>query len=384
MPNNTGADVIVIGGGLAGAAVSWYLAREGVDVLLVERGEIGARASGANAGSIHLQIPVAEYRSLGRKWAETFAPTLSMMNVGVDLWKSLEDKLETPLEFRQCGGIIAARTEQEIALVREKAALEALQGIESTELDAGELLERAPYLAADMIGGAFYPDEGKANPLLVTRAFARAAERHGTRMAPQTEVTGMVRQQAFTVTTSRGRMSAQRVICAAGADAGHVAAMVGLELPIRGYPIQVSVTEPAAAIVDHLVYSAAGKLTLKQMANGTCLIGGGWPSDLQADGTLAVSCRSMSDNLELLHSVVPALAGLQIVRTWPAMVNGNESWRPVVGEAPSCPGFYLCLFPWMGFTGGPIAAHCVADLILGRTPKYDVASLSDLPRPHVE
>ena len=371
--------MIVIGGGLAGAAVSWYLSREGVDVLVVERGEIGAQASGANAGSIHLQIPVAEYRTLGRQWAETFAPTLSMMNDGVTLWKTLEDALETPLEFRQCGGIIAARTEQELDLVREKAALEAAHGIRSEELDAADLLDCAPYLASDMIGGAFYADEGKANPLLVTRAFARAATRLGARIASQTRVTGISKQRDFTVTTSQGLLTAQKVICCAGADAGLVAGMLGLDLPIRGYPIQVSITEPAAPIVSHLVYSAAGKLTLKQMANGTCLIGGGWPSDLRADGTLAVSGQSMSDNLEILRSVVPALADLQLVRTWPAMVNGNESWRPVVGETPDCPGFFLCLFPWMGFTGGPIAAHCVVDLILGRTPIFDVASLSELP-----
>ena len=384
MPKTNGADVIVIGGGLAGAAVSWYLSREGVDVLLVERGEIGAQASGANAGSIHLQIPVAEYRSLGQQWAETFAPTLSMMNEGLELWSTLEDALETPLEFLQCGGIIAARTEEQLALVRDKAALEAQHGIRSEALCASELLDRAPYLSPDMIGGAFYPDEGKANPLLVTRAFAAAAKRHGARLAPQTHVTGLSRQGHFTMTTSRGELTAQRVVCCAGADAGHVAAMLDLDLPIHGYPIQVSVTEPAAPIVQHLVYSAAGKLTLKQMSNGTCLIGGGWPSDRRADGTLAVSDRSMSDNLEILRSVVPALAGLQIVRTWPAMVNGNESWRPVVGEAPDCPGFFLCLFPWMGFTGGPIAAHCVVDLMLGRTPRYDVKNLSELPRQQIK
>ena len=380
MPKTSGADVIVVGGGLAGTAVSWYLAREGVDVLLVERGEIGAQASGANAGSIHLQIPVAEYSSLGRQWAEAFAPTLAMMNDGVALWQTLEDALETPLEFRKAGGIIAARTDQELALVREKSALEAQHGIHCEELDASELIDRAPYLASDVVGGAFYPDEGKANPLLVTRAFALAAVRQGARIATHTDVTGISKRQAFDLITSQGTLTARKVICCAGADAGHIAAMLGLDLPIRGYPIQVSVTEPAAPFIPHLVYSAAGKLTLKQMANGTCLIGGGWPSDLQADGTLAVSSQSVSDNLQILRSVVPALADLNIVRTWPAIVNGNESWRPVVGEASDCPGFFLCLFPWMGFTGGPIAAHCVADLILGRAPRFDVAGLSELPR----
>ena len=155
--------------------------------------------------------------------------------------------------------------------------------------------------------------------------------------------------------------------------------MAGIDLPIRGFPIQVSVTEPVDPLVSHLVYAAAGKLTLKQMANGTCVVGGGWPSTLSQDGTLSVSNKSLAANMAIAQSIVPALRTLRIVRSWPAMVNGTESWRPIVGEAPSCPGFYLCLFPWMGFTAGPIAAQCVADMILGRTSDFDVSSVSEIP-----
>jgi glycine/D-amino acid oxidase-like deaminating enzyme len=115
------------------------------------------------------------------------------------------------------------------------------------------------------------------------------------------------------------------------------------------------------------------------MANGTCLIGGGWPATLDAEGSLSVSNASLTANMAMAHAVVPVLAELRIVRSWPAMVNGTDSWRPIVGEAPSCPGFFLCLFPWMGFTAGPIAACCVADLVLGRTPPVDLAALSELP-----
>ncbi|MCB1493001.1 MAG: FAD-binding oxidoreductase [Rhodobiaceae bacterium] len=379
MAKSTSSDVIVIGGGIAGAATAWFLAREGVDVILLERGELGARASGANAGSVHLQIPVAEYRSLGRDWSETFAPTLRMMQAGADLWATLEDRLETPLEFKRSGGIIAAKTDEEMAVVRDKAALEARHGIAMEILDAAGLRSVAPYLSDEMIGGAFYPGEGKANPLLATRAFAVAAVAAGARIVTQTEVVGLARDGSFVVRTRDETYTADRIVCAAGADAGRVAAMLGIDLPIRGFPIQVAVTEPTGPLVGHLVYSAAGRLTLKQMANGTCLIGGGWPSRVGADGTLAVSNASLVSNMAIAASVVPRLADLRIVRTWPAMVNGTDKWLPTVGEAPSCPGFYLCLFPWMGFTAGPISAQCLAETMLGRTPPVDIAALSDLP-----
>ncbi|MDH3663009.1 MAG: FAD-binding oxidoreductase [Alphaproteobacteria bacterium] len=379
MANAADHNVIIIGGGLGGAAATWFLSREGLDVLLLERGELNAKASGANAGSLHLQIPAAEYRKLGRAWAEHFAPTLTMLQAGAELWATLEDALSTPLEFNRSGGIIAARTGEEMELVRDKAALEARYGIEMEILDAADLLERAPYLAGDMAGGAFYPGEGKASPLLATRAFANAAVREGARLMTQTEVTGMTAGPPYVVATKRGTFTAEKIVCAAGAEAGRIAEMAGLDLPIHGFPIQVSVTEPTGPLVPHLVYSAAGKLTLKQMANGTCLIGGGWSAARKADESLSVSNTSLASNMAMAQSVVPALSGLRVVRSWPAMVNGTDSWRPIVGEAPSCPGFFLCLFPWMGFTAGPIAAHCVADLILGRTPPIDLTGLSELP-----
>jgi sarcosine oxidase subunit beta len=379
MANCAEYDVIIIGGGLAGAATAWFLAKEGVNTLLLERGELNGMASGANAGSIHLQIPVAEYRDLGRGWSEHFAPTLAMLAAGAELWATLEDQLGTPLEFRRSGGIVAARTADEMELVRNKAALEARHGIEMEILDAAGLRERAPYLSDGMIGGAYYPGEGKANPLLATRAFASAALREGARIETRAEVTGLHRDSRFTVTAANRCYTARQVVCAAGADAGRIAALAGLELPIRGVPIQVSVTEPTGPLVSHLVYSAAGKLTLKQMANGTCLIGGGWPSRLDAEGNLTVSNASLVANMTIALSAVPGLAGLRVVRSWPAMVNGTDSWRPIVGEAPSLPGFFLCLFPWMGFTAGPIAAQSVSNLICGRAPPVDLSALSELP-----
>ena len=76
--------------------------------------------------------------------------------------------------------------------------------------------------------------------------------------------------------------------------------------------------------------------------------------------------------------VVPALARARIVRSWPAIVNGTADWRPILGEVPDCPGFYMNLFPWMGFTAGPISALVVSELILGRPAPICLAGISSL------
>lgn len=372
-------DVLIIGGGLAGCATAYYLARSGVDVLLVESADLNTRASGANAGSIHLQIPHHEFMTLGESWARNFAPVLPMMLQSTELWKQLGAELGRDLEFSQPGGIIVARNAEQLNLVRRKTAVEAKHGIGTRMLSATELRSIAPYISSDMIGGAYCPDEGKANPLVATDAFAAAAKHHGASVMIHATVTALTKTaHGFAAKLQGSGIHARRVVNAAGADAGRIAAMLGVSLPIEGFPLQVSVSEPLKPLVRHLVYSAAGKLTLKQMQNGTCLIGGGWPSRLASNGRLAIDPGSLTANLKTAIAAVPGLQSARIVRTWPAIVNGTADWRPLIGEVPGLRGFYVNMFPWMGFTAGPISALLTAELILGRKPSIDIERISAL------
>jgi sarcosine oxidase subunit beta len=212
----------------------------------------------------------------------------------------------------------------------------------------------------------------------VAPAFARAAEGLGARLLCGVELQGLRTEAGgFLAVTSAGAITTRRVVNCAGAEAGAIAAMVGLELPLRGYPIQVSVTEPVAPLVRHLVYSAGRRLTLKQARSGALLIGGGWPAKLDpGTGRLAVDPESLRANLGAAIRTVPALRSAQLLRTWPAIVNGTDDWRPILGEVPRVPGFYFCLIPWLGFSVGPIAARAVAALILGKNPEVDIDGFS--------
>ena len=78
-------------------------------------------------------------------------------------------------------------------------------------------------------------------------------------------------------------------------------------------------------------------------------------------------------------AVVPKLADIRIVRSWAAIVNGTADWKPVLGEVPGVPGFFLAFFPWMGFTAGPVAARIVASLVQGRRPPIDLDLSPFLP-----
>lgn len=371
------ADIAIIGGGIVGLMAARLLAREGADVLLIEAGDLAAQASGANAGSIHLQIQYPEFVAYGEDWARAYKPCLGFLKGALAMWQALPEEIGADLGVTLAGGVVVARTEAQMAHIRAKAAIEAEAGVETEILDRDALLRLAPYLAPDAIGGGYCAQEGKANPLQVTPALARAARAAGAHVATHTSVTNIETDGAgYLLTTSAGTVRAGRVVNAAGASAGRVGAMLGTKLDIKGFPLQVTVTEPVARLIPHLVYSAAGKLSLKQVANGGCVIGGGWPARERAGGDLVTDPRSLAGNMGMAAGVVPAIGAARVLRSWTAWVNGTPDWRPILGADPNAPGVIHALFPWVGFSAGPMTAQIAADLAMGRAPTVPLEGVS--------
>ena len=360
-------DVAIIGGGIAGLMSAWYLAREGGRVVLFEAGDFGAAASGANAGSLHLQIQYPEFVKYGEDWARTYAPTLRILKASLAMWQSLGDEVGEDLDVKLGGGIVVAHDAAQMRLIEEKAKIEAAVGIETHILNRFELRRKAPYLSEDALGGGFCEGEGKANPLRVTPAIVRAAGAAGATLYRETPVFDLSGKAGkFSIETPRGTFRADKVINTAGAKAADVAAMLGMKIELSGFPLQVSVTEPIAPLIPHLVYSAAGKLSLKQATNGGCIIGGGWAAHQRDNGHLATNPTNFTGNMAVAAGVVPQIANARTIRSWTAWVNGTSDWRPILGEAPNISGFYLALFPWVGFSAGPMTARLISELVLGR------------------
>lgn len=374
------SDVLVVGGGLAGCSLAYFLAREGVDVLVLERFDLNSMASGANAGSIHCQIPHKEFVTKGEDWARAFAPALPLMKRSIAMWDELGPELGVDLELELTGGLLVAKTEAQMRDIERKARIERAHGVTIDLLSRDDLRQVAPYISDHMIGAAYCPHEGKANPLVAAPAFARAADAMHARFRPKTSLNAIdIERDGFTARSSAGPIRTRRIVNCAGADAGWVASMVGVDLPIQGFPIQVTVTERVAPLVPHLLYSAGSRLTLKQAHSGGFLIGGGWPARLgRDDGHPRLDRASLMGNMRAAVDVVPELRALSLLRAWPAIVNGTADWRPVLGEVPGVKGFYMNMFPWMGFTAGPMSARIVADLILGHAPACDIAGVSTL------
>jgi len=374
-------DVIVVGAGLAGTAAALNLARAGMAVTLVEAGVPGGQASSANAGSLHAQIPHDPFRTLGAAWASRYRPAVSLLIHSIGLWRGLEADLGADLEIGFGGGLLVATNDAEMAEIAAKAEIEREAGLEVELIGRDALRARAPYLAPQAMGGAFAPIEGKANPLLVVPALLRAARAAGVTVAAGTGDAVIDGSDGRYRVSAGGRSwSAPRLVIAAGSATGRLAAQLGTPLAIDAVPIQVSVTEPAAPLVPHLVYCAGQKLTLKQAKNGSLLIGGGWDARLDAAGRPQVDTANLARNLRVAMAMVPAIAGLNIVRSWAAPVNGTDDWLPIIGPLPGHPNAMVCFVPWVGFTGSPAAARLVTDLLLDRPPSFDLPLAAFAPR----
>jgi sarcosine oxidase, subunit beta len=362
-------DVIVIGGGVIGCALAYYLARGGVETTLLERGELNREASGTNAGSFHLQIAIHQLTGLEVDTiAHRLLPEIRLYVEGAKLWEELEKELDGSIEMHVTGGLMVAETEAELALLHAKQRIEQDAGLETHVLEGEELRAFAPYLAPDLIGATYCPAEGHANPLLAAPLYALRAAHAGAAIRTYAPVTAIESTRAgFIVGTGRGTIRAKRVVNAAGAWTNEIGGMLGLRHPVRADGLHVNVTEPRERILTPMIQHIGRRLTLKQSSNNTFIIGGGWPA-LATDelGRHETVWESTAGNTAIALRVLPALAGVRLLRTWSGACAFTDDLEPLVGASKRLPGYYTCMAT-TGFTLGPLMARMLADAIIDPT-----------------
>jgi glycine/D-amino acid oxidase-like deaminating enzyme len=381
------ADVLVIGGGVLGCAALYHLARRGVDVLLVERGELNREASGANAGTLHVQMPGKHFRlnydgrDLTQAERDHVCATDRLYAEAARMWRTLEADLEADLGVRRHGGLMVAETEADVALLDRKSRLERPFGVETAVVTTRDMLAIAPHLSDRLPGAAYCSEEGFANPLLVAPAYVRVAARHGARAHRQARATGIARiGTRFRVRTAAGIVEAGRVVCAAGAQTPDLVAMVGLKLPIVPHALQVMVSEPRPPALAHLIQHASRQLSLRQTPHGTFVIGGGWPAQpLEGDGIRPRTVLpSIVGSARVVSDVLPCVAGARILRAWAGMTTATGARNRVgfLGEHPGEPGFFVLMAGGWGFALSPLLGRLLAELICDGAPSLPLDEFS--------
>ncbi len=362
------AAILVIGSGVVGACLAYYLSREGQDVLVVERDDINMQASGANAGSLHVQLLSFDFGAKAEVGGGPAAATLPLGPISIALWQELERDCEEDFEIRITGGLMVADSAAGMDFLRAKAALERRYGIANEIVGAAELRRLAPALSGTLIGAEFAPQEGKINPLRATYAVLGKARQQGARFLRGTNVTEIrPAGNGWEIETSRCRIRAGSIINASGAWSRATGKLTGIEIPVHSAPLQMIATETAPPLLEQLVAHADRHLSLKQVASGGLVIGGAWTATFDETRRFNMATRaSIEGNLWVANHVLPQINGLHVVRAWAGM-NVNIDGAPIIGPVPGLPSFFNTVTS-NGYTLAPVVARLTADLVRrGRT-----------------
>jgi glycine/D-amino acid oxidase-like deaminating enzyme len=380
------ADVLVVGGGILGCATAYFLARNGLDVLLVERGALNREASGANAGTLHIQIPAFHYRTqyldhpAAADFKLFFEATNRLYVEAARAWTTLEDELQADLGVKISGGLMVAETADELSVLERKVAYERTIGMDTRLLSTDEMLRLEPGLSPHLAGASYCATEGFANPLLAGPAYMRRAQALGARLRLHTRVREIEADDArggFAVETSSGPIHARRIVVAAGAQTRQVTLMVGLDLPILQHPLQVMATQPSPPILKHMIQHAGSRhLSMRQTQYGTFVIGGGWPAmdptEATSSSRLVVSPKSIAGNAAVACDVLPPLREVALLRAWAGLTTstGRRNRIGFIGEyrALGRGRFFVAIAGGWGFTLSPMFGQLTAELVTcGRT-----------------
>ena len=361
-----GFDVVVIGGGITGCSSAYHLAHAGVRVLLLERGEIAMAASGASAGGVRQQ--------------NRLAPELPLAMRAIARWPGLADELGADIEYRRVGHLHLIEREEQLPALEASVARQRADGLDLRIVSGAELREILPAAAPQILAGSYCPTDGYANPILATYAFARAAQRHGATLRTRTAVSRILVEagRIVGVEADGGRIVCRHVVAAAGAWTPGLAAAIGLTLPIESRAPSMMVTERVPGFFRPVVTCMGRKLSLKQMPQGTVLIGGGWPGKANLEsGKGSVRPPSVQGSAREATAVLPRLRRAQVVRAWSGVEAECADTMPILGQVPHLPGLLLAAgFSGHGFALAPAIGEAMAALVVHGKPPLPLDALS--------
>ncbi|MCP4416859.1 MAG: FAD-binding oxidoreductase [Chloroflexi bacterium] len=381
MMNDEMVDVVVVGGGVIGTAVTYYLAKNNVNVCLLERGDITNGTSSAAANGVALQTkPPGPKQDLARASAELF--------------HGLSEELDTDIEFSNEGGMLVAETEEQLAMVSEKAKKGAKSGLQIDILSAKETLARQPALASHVTGAAYCAEDSTVSPYLLAFAYVRAAKRLGATIRTGVEVTGIERQgeRITAVITNQGKILTDTVVNATGPWTSKLAQMVNVHLPVEPRKGELFVTEPGPSIVRGIVISASyllskslstedalsGKMTAglfaSQSRRGNLVIG----STREFSGYARQSSyRGMHKLVQQVATLIPVVAKLHVLRFYAGLRPSTPDGLPILGRAPELPGFVIAAgHEGDGIALSPITGKSIAELITNQISEETLAPFS--------
>ncbi|WP_342364222.1 FAD-binding oxidoreductase [Terrarubrum flagellatum] len=361
-------DVIIIGGGITGAAAAYEIARAGHSVTLIEKRKLAAMASGWTLGGV---------RQSGRDPAE-----LPLALAAVERWAGLDEELGAPTGYRRGGNLRLARTPEETDVIRALVDEQRAKGLELDYLaDNAAIREIAPAVAADILAASFCPTDGHADPVAAVTAFAEAARRHGAEIREGVRALSLITTNGAVtgVETDHGPIHADRVIVATGVHAPELLGGVGLSLPLHIRIVCVLQTVPVETRFAQVFGVANADCAGRQEIDGRFRVTTGigeWPHAVPtwtAD-QLQPSAADVRRLIDLTTRVLPVLGETGVNRVWGGLIDLTPDALPAIDARTGVEGLVVAAgFSGHGFGIGPVTGEILCDLALGRQPRFDLA-----------
>lgn len=345
-------DIAIIGGGIMGCAAALRLAEGGMRAIVLDQGDLGQGASGVNAGTLSLQIKRVKLMPYALK--------------GHHLW----EKMGAAVGFSKTGGYTLAFNAREAELLIERQTMKANAGAPIEFVSNNRLRAAEPGLTQNVVAASYCPEDGYANSSLTGQYYRAKLQSAGIDYRERCAVTGIAQTDGYALKTPQGTITAKRILLAAGAWLKPLAALMDVDLPVNARINTVSVTERMPPLMGHVIGHATGLLTMKQKANGTVLIGGGWQGKgTPQDGRGEVDAASVKPNLALAQYAVPALGQARVLRSWTGFEANVPDFYPLAGALPGFNDAFVLGCVRGGYTIGPYIGQLMGDLILGRAPE---------------
>ena len=364
--------MIIIGGGVMGTSIAYHLAKRGKHVVLIEKNDLAAGASGSCDQQIILQ-------------SKNPGVHLKLALASAELYQDIEKELDHDIEYTHSGGMILIETQEEMQVMQDFVERQRQTGLQVEILSREDAVKLQPGLAEHIVGATYSSQDAEVNPMEVTLAFAKAAKKLGTEVLLETEVTGLIINGTIVegVITEKGKFYADTVINAAGAWAPQIGRMAGVNIPIIPRRGQIAITEPCAPFLKRVMLSAqyivakyhpeivnnassramqlGVGLALSQTKKGNILIGAtrefvGYDTRVTYDG--------MREILKNAARLVPPLKEINVIRVMAGLRPYTPDGLPLLGWVDGLEGFFMAAgHEGDGIALSPVTGKVVSDLI---------------------
>lgn len=368
------AQVVIIGGGIVGCSIAYHLTRMGrTDVMIIEKGEL---TSGSTWHAAGLVGQLRSHRNITR-----------MLQYSVGLYEKLEEETGLTTGWKRCGCLHLAATEARLRELQKGATTARSFGLEMHIISPEEALKLFPILDLEgIIGAAFMPSDGQADPSGLTMAMAKGAVNRGAEVIQKTLVTGfrIKENRIEAVITDQGTVKCETVVNAAGMWSREIGRLMGVNIPTVPFQHQYLVTEPIPGLPPDLPTLRDKDSLLYYKKEGDGLVMGGYEPDGIPWAIRGIPKGFTQELLEPDYDHFEPLSEAAVRRTpclrdagIARLVNGPEAFTPdgncMLGPAPERDNCFVAAgFNAFGIAAGGGAGRMVAEWIVEGEPSLNI------------